>query len=294
MVSLLGVCAVIATPFAESTAAASKSDALWKMGASGVSSAHGNAFVVTAEYIGPTVSATNSEARRTENSEADPLPARLMLHTGDNRTNGTKFAAGYYRGTIFTMVDSRRTARGTRGWNTNLVSIFSSPDLTTLVVAADNGPVYSSTNAGRAWTANRDPGKYEFPLDASPDGSGLFAEVLLKPASRLAHSVTAQTETNARSENWYAAASATDGSQLVVTGSHQQPAPVLSISYSGSTAIVTWSSAVSEFVLQQNPNLTTTDWADVATRPSATNGLNQVVITPALGNKFYRLRKLSP
>lgn len=255
---------------------------LWKMGASGVSSRNGNAFVVTAEYMGPTTSLTNLERKiEGEDNTYKPLPAKLMLHTGSSRIKGTKFSAGYYRGSmVFNPASKKKLPEAMLLWKTNLVSIFSSPDLATLVVAEDNGPVYSSTNAGITWRINSTPGKHEYALDEALDRSGLFAEIFIPP-----NSIAAMP-----SKGWYVSATAQNGNALVLTG--DESAPVLSISYADKTATITWLLTSATFVLQRTADLTATNWTDVTTMPIIANGLNQVVISTAIGNQFYRLKKV--
>ena len=281
---IMGIFAILSVAVAQNNAATDSGKSLWKLGAKGWSSKHGNTFVVTATYVGLTVLTTNSravvEGKDESDADFDSLQAQLVLHTGYNRTNGTEFAAGYYRGTIvFGMIRSGKFPKNINQWNTNLVSIFSSADLTKLVLSVDNGPIYVSTNSGITWNVNNKPGKYAFALDETPDGTGMFAEILIKTNSTI----------NVLPQIWYATTSAQNGSQLIV--SEGESAPVLSINYSGGNATVTWAACFTGFFLQQNADLTTTNWTDVTIIPTITNGLNQVVISPALGNQFYRLKK---
>jgi hypothetical protein len=44
------------------------------------------------------------------------------------------------------------------------------------------------------------------------------------------------------------------------------------------------------FVLQQNSDLTTTNWSTDAITPMQTNALNQVVVSPSASNDFFRLK----
>jgi hypothetical protein len=261
---------------------ADANNGLWKMGASGMSSRYGNSFVVTAEYVGPTTSSTNSDERKpSQDKSYKPLPAKLKLHTGYSRTHGTKFSAGYYRGVMVLRPEIANKLPDTASrCKTNLVSVFSSPDLGTLIIAVDNGPIYSSANAGVTWKVNWESGKHEFPLDAAADGSGLFAEIYVPP----------NLSAKSSAQSWYVNASSQNGNSLALSGN--ESAPVLSIRYSNGTATITWSLTSATFVLQQNADLTTTNWTDVNLSPTTVNGLNQVVISPAINNQFYRLKKL--
>ncbi len=55
------------------------------------------------------------------------------------------------------------------------------------------------------------------------------------------------------------------------------------------TILLSWPSMVGGFILQQNTSLTGGGWANVTNPISVVNGQNQVSVTPAAGNRFYRL-----
>ena len=66
-----------------------------------------------------------------------------------------------------------------------------------------------------------------------------------------------------------------------------QPAqPTLALSRNGSTLTISWPSAANGFVLESSDQLPGTAWAEVT---GVAN--NQATITPAAGNRFFRLRK---
>lgn len=66
--------------------------------------------------------------------------------------------------------------------------------------------------------------------------------------------------------------------------------PEASIGANGTNLLVAWPGGTPGYTLQQNSNLTTTNWVDVTNSPVLTNGLN-VLATPDNGsNSFYRLR----
>jgi hypothetical protein len=66
------------------------------------------------------------------------------------------------------------------------------------------------------------------------------------------------------------------------------PAP-LGISFSGANFLLSWPSPPGDFVLQQNSDLTTTNWMNVTNLPAITNFQNQVILSPANASQFYRL-----
>lgn len=64
--------------------------------------------------------------------------------------------------------------------------------------------------------------------------------------------------------------------------------PAAAIQSSSGNLLVSWPGATPGFTLQQNGDLTTSNWADVTNSTVLTNSLNQVII-PATTNMFYRL-----
>lgn len=69
------------------------------------------------------------------------------------------------------------------------------------------------------------------------------------------------------------------------------PLPALSIAPSGTNVVVSWAWSSSGFVLQQNSDLTTTNWITLTNAPAVTNWKNQLLVSPGAGNKFYRLSR---
>ncbi len=64
----------------------------------------------------------------------------------------------------------------------------------------------------------------------------------------------------------------------------------LGVSASGGNLLVSWPSPPGDFVLQQNPDLTSTNWMAVTNTPTITNFQNQVILAPTAGNQFFRLK----
>lgn len=63
----------------------------------------------------------------------------------------------------------------------------------------------------------------------------------------------------------------------------------LGVALSGTNLILSWPSPPGDFVLQQNSDLTTTNWLNVTNTPATTNFQNQVILPAAPGSGFYRL-----
>ena len=59
---------------------------------------------------------------------------------------------------------------------------------------------------------------------------------------------------------------------------------------SPSSVLVGWPAPSDGFVLQQNTDLTTTNWVAVTIPPVVANGEMQVTVSPLVGNRYYRLK----
>lgn len=68
------------------------------------------------------------------------------------------------------------------------------------------------------------------------------------------------------------------------------PPAALGIALSDTNLVLSWPSPPGGFVLQQNFDLTTTNWLTVTNLPSVINGLNQVILSPSADNQFFRLQ----
>ncbi len=68
------------------------------------------------------------------------------------------------------------------------------------------------------------------------------------------------------------------------------PPAVLGVTLAGTNLLLSWPSPPGGFELQQNPDLTTTNWTVVTNPVTFTNGQNQILCVPAGGSQFYRLQ----
>jgi len=67
------------------------------------------------------------------------------------------------------------------------------------------------------------------------------------------------------------------------------PAAALGIAPSNTNLVISWLSPPGGFVLQQNSDLTGTNWVTITNSPLVENGQNQVTLPPQPGAQFYRL-----
>jgi hypothetical protein len=214
-------------------------------------------------------------------------PAQLVFNTGYNHSNGMKFTAGYYRGPIYTAQASRAAFARSEANNTNYVSVFSNRDRSELIVAVDHGSIYTSTNSGMTWKAITAPGLHKFPLCTAPDGGGFYASV---PIDRPLSPRDSIARTNPPIADWYAVASSSDGSKVVVAASSSQPTPALNIRYSIGGVTIAWPAQFTAFVLEHNSDFTSATWTPITNSVQLVEGENRVVVPPAIGNHFFRLR----
>ncbi len=68
-------------------------------------------------------------------------------------------------------------------------------------------------------------------------------------------------------------------------------APSLRIARAGAdTLVVAWPASFADYVLQQNADLASTNWAMVTDLPVVVNGEKQVTVSSPIGNRYYRLK----
>ncbi len=68
--------------------------------------------------------------------------------------------------------------------------------------------------------------------------------------------------------------------------------PLLSIERTATNSLViSWPGSLAGFALQENADLNTTNWSNVATAPLAVGEQKQVLVPVPVGNRFYRLKK---
>lgn len=208
------------------------------------------------------------------------------------------------------------------------LSIASSADGTKLVgsTAADNNSpdrlIYVSSDSGTTWTETTAPGNYWSCVSCSADGTVLAACAgnLIGPAIfrwtgaggfegiyLSTNSGIAWEDTRAPGEAWSSVAISADGKRLVAVSrkdSHiytlQLPFPPpppfpslhLDVNASAGHIGISWLVPSTSFGLQQNDDLTTTNWTDVSITPSLnfSNLHNEVTALPSPGCHFYRLR----
>ena len=107
--------------------------------------------------------------------------------------------------------------------------------------------------------------------------------------------------TSAPANYWVSVASSLDGIKLVavcymgpkenIYTSQAVPAPQLCVASGPSNALISWTIPSTNFVLQQNADLTTTNWSNVTDAPARNFSTlqDQVTVSPSASCNFYRL-----
>ena len=214
--------------------------------------------------------------------------------------DGTKVAATALNDKIYSSTNSGMTWTATGSSNDSWSSIASSADGTRLV-ASSGGGAYVSTNSGGNWTlVNTTSGQ----VASSADGTKL----VIGGSSIYTSSDSGLTwvSNSAPISSWPVPAlspiaSSADGCKMFAVryGSpgiwtcQIAPAPTLNInSFASTRAVLSWLVPSTNFVLQQNSDLSTTNWTDVTNTPTLnfTNLKNQISLPLPAANVFYRLK----
>ncbi len=222
--------------------------------------------------------------------------------------DGSKLLAGTFGGPVYLSTNSGgtwmlQTNLPTARWTTMALSA-DGRILMAVAYEVGSGPggIYTSTNSGAAWTrANTPTSQYYWPtFCSSADGTKLVA-VSYGPIFYSTNSGNTWTSNSAPNlfAKWASIASSADGNKLALVAgepfgiytSYSIPAPRLNFAASSSKLLLSWLVPSTNFVLQQNSDLTTADWVRLTNTPvlNLTNLQNEVNLSPANSNDFFRL-----
>jgi hypothetical protein len=220
--------------------------------------------------------------------------------------DGTRLAAGtigvnsqgYLElgGLIYVSTDSgttwMRTSAPTNAW----ASIASSADGTKLAAASPIS-IYTSADSGASWFSNKVPATAWQAITMSADGTKLAAldqnyHVYTSP------NFGASWASNSVPQPGWDMASSADGNELVMISinggiwlSQTTPSPLLKIAPTNGNVSLSWLVPSTNFVLQQNLDLTTTNWLTLTNAPTLnlTNLQDEVTLAPTNSSGFFRL-----
>ena len=200
------------------------------------------------------------------------LPAGVTWQNILCTADGSNLMAVGYGRALITAAICTSTNLGT-SWTSNSfpiasssLSIASSADGITLV-GAGGDLLCVSTDSGITWTTNVFPNMEIVCVASSADGHTLFAVI----SPTMGHLGKL-------------------GGGLIYTW-YSPPTPRLNLAPSDTGLVLSWLVPSTNFMLQQNSDLSTSNWMTVtnATALNLTNLQNQVILPPPAGNSFYRL-----
>jgi hypothetical protein len=198
--------------------------------------------------------------------------------------------------------------------NINCYSMASSADGRKLIVGGlnlahgDTGIIYTSTNLGNTWISNSVPFSYNpwFGVASSADGTRLAA-VGQDGGGAVVTSTNSGTTWTANNVpiplGWLSVASSADGTKLAALSEDEDlhggiwtwqttPSPVLGLAQANGDLALSWLIPSTNFVLQENTKLTTTNWSSLTDVPilNLTNLQNQITLPAPASNAFFRLK----
>ena len=264
-----------------------------------VSSADGNRLAATASSV--ICTSTNSGLTWRTNS---PAGGGVTWSAVASSADGTRLIFAPTSGPIYTSADSGDTWAITTAPSTNWYCVASSADGARLVAAVGgpgpSGSIYISTDFGATWTMTVAPVANWSSVAISAEGSRLAAGSIIGAMYTSTDSGYSWDSNSVPNQHWICIASSADGSKLWALGSgsmytsQSTPTPSLNIIPSSPNLTLSWTVPATGFLLQQNADLTTTNWIDVTNTPvlNLTNLQNEVSLPLPASTSFYRLKTL--
>jgi hypothetical protein len=257
--------------------------------------------ILTSPDVGTTWKSTTMPATDSWNAVASSADAGTLVGV-----DGTAAA-------VYTSTDSGNTWTQRTPSFQAFTSLASSADGTRLVVASQGngsgGPIFISTNSGLNWTQTTAPISNWVSVACSADGRTLLAAD--GGASAQGHlylstdSGATWTVTNALLAHWSSVAVSADGTKMVAAENgghihtlHLSPftlSPSLHMRLSGLNTVISWLVPSMNLTLQQNTDLTSTNWINVTTAPAlnTTDLHNEITVPSSLGGGYFRLTSAS-
>jgi hypothetical protein len=264
----------------------------------GVASSADGKILIASAVVGGAVF-PNFYAFISTNSGADWAPLRNDIAFIACSSDGTKLVAdAYSSNSIITSTNSGVTWNVTNSPVANWRALASSADGSKLVAVVGGGHIYTSSDSGNSWTTNNVSVQNWFSVASSADGNKLVAAVQNGGIYASSDSGKSWTTNNAPAQNWYSVASSADGNKLFacVNGGgiwtlQTLPTPQLNVALSDTNLRFSWIVPSTNFVLQENSDLTTTDWVTLTDVPTLnlSNLNDEVVLSPSNSSGFYRL-----
>jgi hypothetical protein len=274
-------------------------------------SSDGNKIVAVAYLNEPIFTSTNSGANWTQATDAPSNYWQSVTSSADgNMLVAAVGGVGGGPGPIYISTNSGANWAESFAPNEEWISVASSADGTKLVAAANTGQIYTSTNSGKIWSQAQVPSEPWSSAASSADGTKLIAVAYNKSFSSgsgftysggiftSTNSGLGWTQTIGPNNFWFSVATSADGNKSVVAvsdggifSSQTIKSPQLNLVASTNGLCLSWLIPSTNFVLQLNSDLTTTNWITLTNVPEFNFTTLQDVVTfsPTNGSSFYRL-----
>jgi photosystem II stability/assembly factor-like uncharacterized protein len=239
------------------------------------SSADGNKLVIVGD-LGPVFTSTNSGTTWTAETNVPGVNWQAVTCSAD----GSKLLLVGLTNLIYISSDwgvtwQSNSVPGIISWQT----VASSTDGSKLVAEASiNGPIYTSTNSGATWSTETNTyNNYYLGLSVPVPGGSIVSSA---DGSKFVMTSTI-VYTGPMWTMW--------GDDIFIT--YSPPSPQLNITSSTGNVWLSWIVPSTNFVLQQNLDLTTANWVTLTDTPTLnlTNLQNEVMLSPSNNSGFYRL-----
>jgi hypothetical protein len=218
--------------------------------------------------------------------------------------DGTKLIAAFsaYSGGLYSSVNSGSVWMPMSFPAGGCDSVASSANGNTLVAACESG-IFTSTNSGQTWSSFPVPNiTLSYHAAASADGTKLIALIYDGRVYSSTNSGGTWTSNAVIATTWGPVASSSDGNLLFAANRNGNnsliwsfqtiSSPMMNVTSSNSDLVLSWLVPSTNFHLQQNSDLTMTNWPVVTNAPALnlTNLQNQVTLPLPAGDSFYRLK----
>jgi hypothetical protein len=282
-------------------------------------SSDGNKLVAVANINGPIYTSTNSGTTWTQATSAPSNCWQSVASSADGNKLVAAVGGSGRAGPIYVSTNSGTTWTQAPNAPSNCwQSVASSADGNKLVAVSQlqypavGGSIFTSTNSGMIWTSNNVPGEPWSSVASSADGIKLMAVAYNMSFSSSsgfsyaggiftsANSGATWTQTIGPSNIWWYGVASADGNKFVVAvsdggiyTSQTAPSPRLNLAPSKGNLTFSWIVPSTNFVLQQNSDLTAAaNWVTLTNKPvlNLTNLQDEVRLSPAAGKSFFRLK----